>query len=174
MSDPLQSSTNGPPSRPQPKNRAWVWYFVLLADMTVATTTILIAYNVSQQLTMQKFEAAHALWKKRGPADYDMDYSTQTTAETKFHVRVRGGNVVEATMNGEPIEPRLYSHRTMNGLLSDVQRFLEIDQKPGSPRAYVRATFDGSDGHLVRYVRSVSETRERVEIVVTKFEAVEK
>jgi hypothetical protein len=176
MNDAPLASTNGPPPRTRPKNRAWIWYFVLLAVMSVATTTTLIVYNAGQQLTPEKFQAAEALWKQRGPADYDLEYTTRllTGEVSTFRVRVRDKAVIDATMNDQPLEPRLYAARSMNGIFSDIKRFLDIDQTPGSPRAFARATFDPEDGHLQSYRRNVSATHEGVDIRVTRFEPVRK
>ena len=41
------------------------------------------------------------------------------------------------------------------------------DREPGGPRAFVKATFDAGDGHIVHYVHSVMKTRERLEVTVT-------
>jgi uncharacterized protein DUF6174 len=165
------SSTNGPPAIRQ-KSKTWIWYFVLLAVLTAAATTTLIVFNLKQQLTPQQLAAAQALWKKHGPESYDLEY-TKEIGETKesYAVRVRNGEVVDVMLNDKPIERRLYRYHSMPELFGFIEGFLEIDSKPGRPRAFARATFDEEDGHLKRYTRSVSSPKERVEIIVTKFEA---
>jgi hypothetical protein len=100
------------------------------------------------------------------PADYDLEYTMQGSTNGTFKVEVRGGKVVSATLDGRELERRLYAAHDMTGLYDDLERFLEIDSKPDSPRAFVVATFDTVDGHLLHYVRSVSATRQRVEITV--------
>jgi hypothetical protein len=168
MDTPQLASTNGPPARP--KNRAWVWYFVILIVLTIAATTTLFVFNIKQQLTPEQLAAATALWKAKGPASYDMEYTKQLgTEEEKYFVEVRKGEVVSVKMNDQPIEERLYRYHSMLALFSFIEQFQKIDREPGRPRAFVRADFDATDGHIQRYVRSVSGTRERVQIVVTKF-----
>ena len=54
----------------------------------------------------------------------------------------------------------------MTALMDDIETFLEEDTEPGRPRTYSVATFDPVDGHLVRYVRRVMGTSERIEINV--------
>jgi hypothetical protein len=55
----------------------------------------------------------------------------------------------------------------MNALFDFIDGFLKEDAKPGSPRAYMVATFDSSDGHLIKLVRRVMGTKQRLEINVT-------
>lgn len=89
-----------------------------------------------------------------------------------YRVQVRKGKVVAATLDGRPLEPRLYPTCDMNALFDDIERFLDLDAQPGSPRAYNVATFDVHDGHLLRYIRSVSATGQRLDIRVHTLTAV--
>jgi hypothetical protein len=54
----------------------------------------------------------------------------------------------------------------MNALFHFIEVFMEHDQKPGQPRTFTKATFDPTDGHIVRYIRRVTGTNERLEIKV--------
>jgi hypothetical protein len=181
------ASTNGPPAAPTRKSRTWVWYFVILVVLSLAATTTMIVYNLRQQLTPAQLEAARAHWNDHGPADYDMEYTKQTTTADSletYAVQVRGGKVVKVEVTPglpgketrwQPIEERLYPYHSVPALFGFMYEFLAQDRRPGRPRAFVRAVFAPDDGHPMRYVRSVSgATRERVEIVVTKFEPVRK
>lgn len=175
--EPLPSS-NGPP--PRRKNRTWVWYFVILAGLSIAATTTMIVYNLKQQLTPGQLEAARQRWLQHGPADYDMEYTKITTTTETYRVEVRGKKVVKVEVTPDlpgkdarwqPIEARLYPYHSVPALFGFMNDFLAHDRMPGRPRAFVRANFDSDDGHLMRYVRSVSGTApQRVEFVVTKFE----
>jgi hypothetical protein len=143
-------------------------FFLILGGLTVAAIALNWSYNVKQQLKREHLDAARALWQKERPANYDLEYIQQrgdSAAET-FLVKVRGGKVVSAELDGRGLERRLFASHDMGGLFDDMERFLEIDSKPESPRAYAVATFDGTDGHLLHYVRSVSATGQRVEITV--------
>jgi hypothetical protein len=154
----------------RPKNRLWVWYFAALGVLTVAAVVTLIVYNLWQQLTPEKLAAAAALWKAKGPRDYDLTYrqSAGNSVDT-YSVRVRGGRVESAERNGVPLEERQWKYHSMAALFGDIERFQELDAAPGRPRTYTVATFDKDDGHLLRYVRRVMGTRERAQIVVTAF-----
>lgn len=172
------ASTNGPPVAPK-KSRSWLWYFAFLVAATMAATTTMIVYNLRQQLTPQQLQEAIGRWQKNKPADYDMEYSKQSgsTVET-YYVQVRGGKVTRVDMRTgqakdvEPLEERLYPYHSVDALFGFMNDFLAQDARPGRPKAFVRAVFADEDGHPMRYVRSVSATRERVEIIVTKFERV--
>ncbi|GIW80546.1 MAG: hypothetical protein KatS3mg105_2353 [Gemmatales bacterium] len=152
-------------AEPIKKNRIWIWYFVLLGILSVALTGFLIAFNLKQQLTLEDLHRARRLWEEKGPKDYDMTYKKIMERSEVFEVKVRGGNVVSVTLDGRPISGDLKYH-SMRALFGYIERFLEMDAKPNSPRTYTVATFDEEDGHLRRYIRSVTATRHRVEIVV--------
>jgi Family of unknown function (DUF6174) len=159
---------------PQPQQSyRWVWYFVVLGVLTIAACTILVWYNLRQQLKKEDLQAAHALWNKNRPLDYDLTYTKRGSASGNFFVKVRGGKVVDVTLDGreitqndKPLDPSRYSRYDMDALMDDIETFLEEDAEPGRPRTYTVATFDPTDGHLIRYVRRVMGSSERIEINV--------
>jgi hypothetical protein len=159
-------------------NRRWIWYFVVVGCLTVLATTILVVYNRAQQLKPEQLEAARKLWDEKRPADYVLTYTKLGSATGTFVVTVRKGKIVSAIMRQnvtkdgevqvveEPLEPRLYHSYDMDGLFNDIERFLDLAAKKDSPRTYLVATFDPRNGQLVRFVRSVMGTGERIEIQV--------
>jgi hypothetical protein len=52
----------------------------------------------------------------------------------------------------------------MDAFFDYIDRRLREDAEPGKPRAFVKATIDETDGHVVHFVHSVMRTRERLEI----------
>jgi hypothetical protein len=152
-----------------PSNRRWIWFFAVLALLAVAAVTIPIVYNMRRQLTREKLEAAIQLWAEKGPASYDLRYVVErpNTEPERYRAVVRDKKVLRAYRNDREMEPRLWSHQDMRGRYWDIQQFLEEDAKPGKPRAYAVAQFGKEDGRLIHYVRSVTGTRERLEISVS-------
>jgi hypothetical protein len=120
-----------------------------------------------QQLTPERLAAAQARWTERGLKNYDMEYTQDGGTTAVFEVRVRGGVVREVTMNGKPLEPRLRPSHSMDALFAFVEEFLRQD-RTSNRSTFTVATFDQQDGHLLRYVRRVAGTTERVELRVTK------
>lgn len=158
---------------PPQQSYRWVWYFVVLGVLTVAACTILVWYNLRQQLKKEDLEAARALWKQHRPADYDLIYTKRGSASGTFFVKVRNSKVVDVTLdnreitqNDKPLDPSRYSRYDMAALMDDIETFLDEDAEPGRARTYSVATFDPVNGHLVRYVRRVMGTSERIEINV--------
>lgn len=149
---------------PRPANRGWIWYFAVVAVLAVVFVIVLARYNLSQQLSADKLAAAKALWDRAKPRDYDLEY-TQTggAAETR-KVKVRGGRVVSVVREGGPLEPRLYAYSDMDAWFGFLEDYVKGDAEPGKPRVYSVATFDPEDGHIVRYVRRVMGTTERLEV----------
>ncbi len=177
MSDPAQGNgVAGSPPPPRKKNHAWIWYFALLAVLTVVTAGALVVFNLGQQLKPEQLEAARKLWEQKGPTSYDLMYKVQRgegASADEISVQVRKGRVIGVTDNGRPLGAEKFRYYGMTALFDDIDRFLEEDGKPDKPRTFARARFDPQDGHLLEYVRRVMGTRpiQRVEIRVERFEA---
>jgi hypothetical protein len=156
---------------PPQRNPAWIWYFAVLAILTVAAISILIWFNLKQQLKPEQLAEAKTLWKKNRPSNYDLTYAKKGGAAGTFFVEVRNGKVVSVTLDGReitrddrPLDPSLYPRYDMGGLLDDLDQFLRLDAEPNRPRTFTIATFDPEDGHLIHYIRRVMGTSERIEI----------
>jgi hypothetical protein len=157
-------------------NRGWIWYFVILGGLTSLAITVLVLYNLRQQLKPEQLEAARKLWDAKRPSDYVLTYTKTGAVTGTFIVKVRKGKVVSVDMRQEvpgeqaikvvELERRLYRDHDMGGLFDAIERFLEMDAQKDSPRPYVRALFDPHNGQLRQYVRRVMGTRERIQIDV--------
>jgi hypothetical protein len=150
----------------RPRSRGWIWFFVILSVLAIAAITGNIVYNLWQQLKPEQLATARALWDAKKPSNYDMEYTQAGATPGTFTVEVRDGKIVSAARDGQPLDERLYGYYDMNGLFNSIDQFMEIDQKPGAPRTFTKATFDASDGHVIRYIRRVMGTNERLEINV--------
>jgi hypothetical protein len=156
-------------------NYRWIWFFVAVIVLGVAAMASLIVYNLGQQLKPEQLAAAKRLWKEKGWRSYQLTYTITRGIEAStdtYVVRVRDGKVVSSTVNGRPEEKRLFSARGMEALFDDMERFLEVDAKPGQPRTYTRAIFDNT-GALQWYVRRVMGGKERTEIKIESLESLE-
>ena len=151
------------PSRP---NRGWIWYFVILAVLSVVAVSLLSFFNLKQQLKPEQLEEAKRLWNARGPASYDMVYTQKGSAPGTFKVQVRNKKVISAIRDGQPLEDRLRRYSDMPALFGFIEDFLKKDAQPGQPRTFTVASFDSDDGHLTHYIRRVMGGTERIEITV--------
>jgi hypothetical protein len=166
----------GPPpatARPAKPNRGWIWYFVVVLVLALGAAGTLVWYNLSQQLTPEKLQAARQLWKEKGPQDYAFRYTsrggTEREAVNQYAVVVRGGKVESVTLNGQFALPkRQFRDHRMEDLFDLIEDYLDRDEKE-KRKVFKVAVFDGKDGHLRRYVRRVTGTRERQEITVEEF-----
>ena len=154
------------------RSNNWLWFFAVIAVLGVLAVAINWTYNARQQLTPEKLTAAVKSWEDRGPDDYDLmvekKFSSAAGAavESEFiAVTVRGGKVIAGTLNGQPLEERLYKYYSMPDWFEFVETLLTKDLAPGAPRTYRVASFDPATGQLQRFVRRVSGTNERQEIV---------
>jgi hypothetical protein len=156
-----------------PANRNWIWFYASVLVLGAAAVAINWAYNARQQLTREQLAAAQDRWDKHGPADYDLviektfqSGASDAPATDRIEVRVRNKKVVDAKLDGRPLERRLWDQYDMPGWFDFVERFLEIDSTPGAPRTFRSAVFDPDTGALERFRRSVSGTHERQELVL--------
>jgi hypothetical protein len=158
-----EAQTGLPRSRPSSN---WIWYFAVVAVLSVLFTLILVRFNLAQQLTLADLRAAERLWKERGPADYDMEYTKQGSATGTFTVRVRNHRVERVICDGRPQEERLLPYSSMEALFGYIEDYLTEDARPGARRVFTTGRFDDHDGHLLHYVRRVMESPERIELTV--------
>lgn len=149
---------------PRPANRNWIWYFAVVGVLAVVFVVVLARYNISQQLSADKLAAAKALWDRDKPRDYDLEYTQAGDAAETRRVKVRGGKVVSVVRDGELLEPRFYAYSDMDAWFGFLEDYVKEDAEPGKPRVYSVATFDPEDGHIVRYVRRVMGTTQRLEV----------
>ncbi len=156
-----------------PKTHRWIWFFVVLFVLAIAATTVLIVFNLKQQLKPEQLRAARKLWNENGPKDYTLVYTTRVNDESRedqYWVKVRGGRAVESTFNGQQEPPERLPYRSMDALFDIAERFMKIDSEKEAPKTFVRAIFDDQKtGGLRWYVRRVMGTRQREEITVTQF-----
>jgi hypothetical protein len=156
-----------------PRSRRWLWFFGVLLVLGAVAITVPLVYNLKAQLTPEQLEAARALWKENGPADYELLYQERidTGPVETFHVTVRGGKVSVLRGEGkeetrlEELTPAQRQEYTVPGLFERMERFCR-DDREASRRNYVTAVFDAKDGHPVHYIRRIPGTQQRLEWVI--------
>jgi hypothetical protein len=109
----------------------------------------------------------------QGGAGAEVTAVAPSKSEAVIEVRVRGGKAVGGSCGGRPLPPGWAGSYEMAGLFAALARVLEQDEYSGAWRPYVVASFDRNDGHLVHFVRSRMQARERVEIQVGELKRVE-
>jgi hypothetical protein len=171
-----------PPQSPPPRNNwGWMGYFVFIIVASVGVAGFMIWFNLSVQLTPEQLEEAHKRWKEQKIRNYNMLYTKRLNDDKKtdkFEVEVRGGEVKKVHLNGKPLQTESkeddpLAYHSMDRLFRDIERFMDIDQKPGAPKVYVTAIFDEKTGAIRRYIRRVMGSNQRIEMNVT-LEEVEK
>jgi hypothetical protein len=160
-----------------PRNRRWVWFFVILSVLGASAIFINLAYNVLQQLKPEQLAAARALWEEKAPENYDLEYIVKDEEATggteplrlaveRISVHVRGGKVQSVSRNGMEVPADERGPYGVGPLFELIQTHLEKDNQPGQPRTFAHALFDKADGHPIHYVRRVMGTRRRLEIII--------
>lgn len=160
-----------PPPR---RTRNWLWFFGVLGILAVAAILIPIlvvpAVHGLVPVTPETLRAARQVWERSGPRDYDMEYGKKGSVSGRFKVQVRDGKAVSVVMDDHPLDrtnnERLYDYQTMTAMFDDLERFVEQASKPGAPPTIIRARFDPVDGHIIRYIYSVTGTPQKIEVSV--------
>ena len=161
---------DGAAPAPRKKSYAWAWFLLALAVASVALAAFMVWYNLRLQLKPEHLDAAMARWKAHGPRDYQLTYTVAVNEQSstdQFVVKVRGGRVQEVLQNGRPLDPPQLPYHSMDRLFAYVEKFQDLDRKPGQPKTYTVAVFDDTTGALKYYVRRVMGTRQRVELRAT-------
>jgi hypothetical protein len=158
-------------NRRRPRRRyGWILFFAVLGALTAAAISFEGLYNAQLKLTPERLADARKKWSAHGPANYHLEYTlAKIGSADKYEVEVRDGRVVWALRNGELEEERLFRYADMRALFRFIEDYQEQDKAPQRPRTYVTATFDNTDGHVLRYTRSVMSKQERQEIRITQF-----
>jgi hypothetical protein len=109
------------------RSRAWVLFFAALLLLAGTAISLEVWFSLHQQLTRESLERARALWREKGPEDYDLKYTMkrQSRARDRLQARVRGGAVEAVEANGAPLPPRLFPFYDLAPL------FAEVDPSPG-------------------------------------------
>jgi len=147
-------------------SKRWLWFFAILVVLTALGAGLELWFNLSQQLKPERLAEARRLWNEKGPRDYTLEYTINQKGrdleEGIVHVRQGGAS----TTSDRLPKTRAYQFESVEAVFEHMEKDLEADRQPGSPRSFITATFDRNDGHPIRYVRSVSSTRERLEIIL--------
>jgi hypothetical protein len=117
------------------------------------------------------FQAA-AAWLGEDAARHDgtVEHIAPANGKTSYRVEVRQGETV-VKRNNQVVGSNLAASYTPAAQLAAIARRLEIDRQPGAGRGFCVATFQRRTGLVERFVRSLSATRERVEIQTTDFKS---
>jgi hypothetical protein len=162
-----------------------VAFFVVLAGLSVLAVVLPILYNLRQQLRPEDLARARELWRERGPADYELDYTLmidRAVHPERYAVLVRGGRVVFAGGEGriEVLDPDIgvlagpsvrgvihHEERILDvpGLFDRIESVLQSDPQAGKRNLTV-AAFDPRDGHPRRFIHRVRGTDQREEWII--------
>ncbi|MBM3997079.1 MAG: hypothetical protein FJ303_23450 [Planctomycetes bacterium] len=164
----MNQPTDAPPT-PIKKNNYWIYFFVFVFVTSIGVAAFMIWFNLSIQLNPEQLENAIRLWNANRPKNYNLVYTKRLNDDShtdKFEVEVSEGVVTKVLMNGNSLDKELRPFHSMDRLLRDIEKFSEMDAKPGAPRVYVTAIFDPHSGALRRYVRRVMGTNLRIEMQI--------
>jgi hypothetical protein len=152
-----------------------MWFFLILGVLTTGGIATNVWFNLHQQLTPEQLDEARRLWGEEEPAGYRLDYTIKRevnpdlagTVPQNYSVQVRDKKIIDITTpEGQALKPSEAEFDSMDSLFAAMDRQLREDSDPARPRAFVKAEFDGKDGHVTHYVHSVMRTRERLEVTV--------
>src|SRR5688572_19363830 len=91
---------------PRKKNYGWMIYFAFLLIASVGVAVFMIRFSLAIQLKPEDIEAAHKLWKEKGPKNYDMVMRKTVGIggkEEVYAIKVRDGTVQDVMLDGRPL-----------------------------------------------------------------------
>jgi len=148
-------------------SKHWIWFFAILTILALTAIIVPIVYNLKQQLKPEAVVAAREKWKASGITDYDLAYQERIDNEehgTGYHAKIRGGRVVAATIDGEPLPEREWGRHCIDAMFDHIMLDLSPERAASTGRAnYLSAHFDKQNGFPIRYVYRVRGTKSRVE-----------
>ena len=164
-------------ARNRPRRRFWI---LLIAILVVPLALVLVFRESTEPLTRESIENARRLWRSAGLQDYELQLEVRTAGGTlsRYDVSVRDGEVVQLRLNGLPAESRRPADFSVPGLFETLERESDLAGEANGPfsatgaQAIMRVRFDENTGHLKRYLRSVTGSRETMEIRTVSFKPV--
>ena len=147
--------------------KRWFWYFVILFILASAGVLIPIIYNLSIQLTSEKFQAAKKQWDQDALSDYDLKYLVRINDQREnYYVEVRNGEISSVKFNDHPLSADHPNAFTVTSLFALIENNLQQDQQPANKRNFATAFFHQELGYPIRYVRVQrnDDGKERLEI----------
>lgn len=159
--------------------RGWMIFFGLLLLMTVAGIALEIWFNEQQRLRPPRLEQARELWASSRPKEYQFSYRVveQEKDPQAYTVRVRRGGSFRLDSSKDTGDEKLVAdevpYLSMEDLFEKIDSQLTEDNQPGKPRVFAKGDFDQRDGHVLRYIRSVRASHERIEVTVTDLQPLE-
>jgi hypothetical protein len=159
--------------------RGWMIFFGLLLLMTVAGISLEIWFNEQQRLRPPQLDHARELWETNRPAEYQFSYKIvdQEKDPVSYTVRVRRNGSFRLDSSKDTGEEKLVAgdvpYLSMEDLFEKIDAQLADDNQPGKPRVFAKGDFDRRDGHVLRYIRSVRASHERIEVNVTDLQPIE-
>jgi hypothetical protein len=130
------------------------------------------------ELTLERLHAAEALWKRVGPASYDLDLLLGGLRPGPVHVEVRDGQVSIVTISGRAPSPWTWDTWTVPGQFETIERELVLAEDPAHQMVAeagttlrLRCEFDPEFGFPREYRRLVSGAAPPVSWSVTRFVA---
>ena len=146
----------------------------------VTALAVVSQRNRLPQITDESLQAARDKWAANGPANYDIEVEVSGTRAATYYVKVRGGEPVSATHNGDPLPQargwRTWSVPGMFGTISIDVKHSDPDRPVEDDEQRIEVTpqgeFDEKYGYPRRYRRIEWGSDVEASWEVTKFEVV--
>lgn len=179
--DETPTFSAGPSGRRRPSLRpsAVVAGAAMGATLTLlaAVVILLVNRNPLPLLTLQRLDAAEALWQRRGPDNYDLEIVISGRASGNYQVEVRDGRAAAVRRNGVSPRRATWDSWTVEGLFGFMREELEHVRDPAGFNApagtqvVLRAEFDDRFGYPKKYERAVLEESLDIDVQwqVTRF-----
>lgn len=122
-----------------------------------------------RDLVRSDLDAARDLWRRRGPASYELVIETRGATGKRSVVAVRDGEVVSMETGGRPASRGAWRYWSVEGLFDFLESELENaasarETYGAAPEEVVlKASFDRDLGYPRRFLRHVLGTRNSVE-----------
>ena len=168
-------------TRGRRRMRASTLAFAAIVGLAAAFSTLLAATIFARRsalpaLSEADLQTAEERWRDEGPADYEMLVRVTGRQPSVFRVRVRRGQPVSLTRNGNATQKRMWDVWTVEGLFDTIHQEIELARDPGGPfgsapgtQVVERAAFDERFGYPRKYQRIVMGTPLEIAWEVVEF-----
>jgi len=145
------------------RNPGLLWLVTVSAVLGALAVWNFTGRPRSPRLTAETLAAAKSRWHSVGIRDYAMTIAVKGREENRHEIEVHGGKVSRMMTDSVEAPDRVWDSWSVDGLLFVLEEELSNAQNPQGPfgvassaDVFQDATFDGTNGIPLHYLRQVS------------------
>ena len=146
------------------------WKSVSALALVVVVGIVWMLRGGLSPVSLERIDAAEALWRQAAIRDYDMQVETAGAQQGLYALVVRDGALRSIERDGIKAAPADGAYWTVEGLFRTLRRELQMAEQ-SMAKTIILARFDRTRGYPVAFLRQVTGSTRSVSVEVVLFRA---